>query len=78
MAAVRSDADWPLVFPAAAFEGDGETVSRKWPGSTGSVSCRVVRHIRARHLWDLILQETYDYAEPGVLFIDRINQFNNL
>ena len=32
MAAVRSDADWPLVFPAAAFEGDGETVSREWPG----------------------------------------------
>ena len=32
MAAVRSDADWPLVFPAAAFEGDGETVSREWSG----------------------------------------------
>jgi len=78
MAAVRSDADWALVFPAAAFEGEGETVSREWPGSAGPVSCRVVRHIRARYLWDLILHGTYDYAEPGVLFIDRINQFNNL
>ena len=78
MTAIRSDADWPLVFPAAAFEGDGETVLREWPGSTGPVSCRVVRHIRARHLWDLILHGTYDYAEPGVLFIDRINQLNNL
>ena len=78
MAAVRSDADWPLVFPAAAFEGEGETVLREWPGLAGPVSCRVVRHIRARQLWDLILHGTYDYAEPGVLFIDRINQFNNL
>ena len=78
MTAIRSDADWPLVFPAEAFEGDGETVLREWPGSNGPVSCRVVRHIRARHLWDLILHGTYDYAEPGVLFIDRINQLNNL
>ena len=78
MAAVRSDADWPLVFPGTAFEGEGETVSRKWPGSAGPVSCRVLRHIRAGHLWDLILRGTYDYAEPGILFVDRINQFNNL
>src|SRR5450830_2035951 len=78
MAAVRSDADWPLVFPAAAFEGEGEMVLREWPGLAGPVSCRVVRHVRARQLWDLILHGAYDYAEPGVLFIDRINQFNNL
>jgi ribonucleoside-diphosphate reductase alpha chain len=78
MAAVRGDADWPLVFPAATFEGEGETVAREWPDSTGPVPCRVVRHVRARQLWDLILQGTHDYAEPGVLFIDRINQFNNL
>ena len=78
MTAVRSDADWPLVFPAAAFEGEGETVVREWPGSAGPVFCRVVRRVRARQLWDLILRSTYDYAEPGVLFIDRINQLNNL
>jgi ribonucleoside-diphosphate reductase alpha chain len=78
MAAVRNDADWPLVFPAAAFEGDGQTVLREWSGSAGPISCRVVRHIRARHLWDLILHGAYDCAEPGVLFIDRINQLNNL
>ena len=78
MAAVRSDADWPLVFPAAAFEADGETVAREWPGSAAPVSCRVVRHVRARELWDHILRGTYDYAEPGVLFVDRIKQLNNL
>ena len=78
MAAVRSDADWPLLFPAAAVDGGGQTVVREWPGSEGSVPCSVVRHMRARHLWDLILRGTYDYAEPGVLFVDRINKVNNL
>ena len=78
MAAVRSDADWPLLFPAEAFEADGETVMREWPGSDGPVDCRILRHVRARDLWELILRATYDHAEPGVLFIDRINRLNNL
>ena len=76
--AIRNDADWPLLFPAAAFDGGGETILREWPGQSGPVPCRVRRRIRARQLWERILRATYDYAEPGVLFIDRINHLNNL
>jgi ribonucleoside-diphosphate reductase alpha chain len=77
MAAVHSDADWPLLFPAAALEGDGPTLLRQWSGAE-AIPCRVIRQTSARALWQRILVATYDCAEPGVLFIDRINQLNNL
>ncbi|HEB97958.1 MAG TPA: adenosylcobalamin-dependent ribonucleoside-diphosphate reductase [Thiotrichales bacterium] len=83
MEAVRQDEDWPLVFPLSRMEeappGTGtEMVEREWPGQEGRVPCRVIRVVRARELWDHLMRASYDYAEPGVLFIDRINHWNNL
>jgi ribonucleoside-diphosphate reductase alpha chain len=43
----------------------------------GLVACKVYSHIRARHLWDMIMVSTYDFAEPGFILIDRVNEMNN-
>lgn len=80
MQAVQADADWPLVFPLGSQDTDAveNTVERVWSGSMVPVRCRVFRVLRARQLWDQIMQATYDYAEPGVIFVDRLNEQNNL
>ena len=91
MDAVNNDADWPLVFPFNTKEhGDidlakaEDVVWRDWPThenyivrDDGLVACKVYGHIRARHLWDMIMVSTYDYAEPGFILIDRVNEMNN-
>lgn len=77
--AVRADADWPLVFPEQALGGSrGTCLDRRWPGEPGPVRCRVLASMPAHELWDRIMRAAYQQAEPGVLFIDRINEWNNL
>jgi ribonucleoside-diphosphate reductase alpha chain len=93
MRAVESGADWPLVFPLSAKEvetdgidiGDPEKVIwRDWPDKAryvtredGLVACRVFKRVKAAHIWDTIMRSTYDYAEPGFILIDRVNEMNN-
>jgi len=78
MEAVSRDQDWALVFPAENGDDASETLVRQWSGRLEPVRCRVHRRVRACALWDKLMRATYEYAEPGVLFIDRINEFNNL
>ena len=54
----------------AALGSDGE-----WPLLFGGETFRTVR---ARDLWDQLMRATYEVAEPGVIFVDRVNQQNNL
>ena len=82
MQAINDDADWPLVFPDHKLKKKGgdppRLIKRQWSGYSRPVNCRVFRVVKARTLWEQIVRSSYDSAEPGVLFIDRINQQNNL
>ncbi len=78
MDAVARDAQWPLVFPEPAGVAAADCVERTWPGAAGPVRCRVHRRVRARDLWERIVRAAYDCAEPGVLFIDRLQRTDPL
>ena len=78
MQALDAGADWPLCFPRERGEEGGETIQLHWPSSSGPTPCRVWRRVPARELWRKIVDSAYDSAEPGVLFVDRINRANNL
>jgi ribonucleoside-diphosphate reductase alpha chain len=92
LSAVRSDGPWNLVFPVLPSEREtidvqdpAQVIWREWPNhedgytvrADGLVACKIYRTIRARELWDTIMASTYDFAEPGFILIDRVNQENN-
>ena len=93
MQAVEAEGEWVLAFPLDKSEAqdDGldmgnpeKVVWREWPvtdgyitDAEGRVACRVYGTLPARELFDLIMRSTYDFAEPGFILIDRVNEMNN-
>ncbi|ABE50806.1 adenosylcobalamin-dependent ribonucleoside-diphosphate reductase [Methylobacillus flagellatus] len=67
------------------LDDEHAVVWREWPvkdkyltrESDGKVACRVYKTIKAQRLWDVIMSSTYDFAEPGFILIDRVNEMNN-
>lgn len=79
MGALHRGGEWPLVFPLrGAAAADDRIVMRRWPGAPQAVPCRVYRAVPARQLWNAITRSNYDNAEPGVLFIDRMQYLSNV
>ncbi|MEJ2762903.1 adenosylcobalamin-dependent ribonucleoside-diphosphate reductase [Photobacterium sp. MCCC 1A19761] len=91
--AVKTDTEWQLIFPITATEAkqdqldphtDTSIIWADWPTKTnlieddlGRVACKIYRTLPARKLWNVIMSSTYDYAEPGFILIDKVNQMNN-
>lgn len=72
MEAVREDKVWNLFFHIEPHDGHLGTIE------INGVTQYIYEQIRARDLWQLIIKSTYDHAEPGVIFVDRVNEMNNL
>lgn len=91
MQAVKNDRTWKLTFPVMDSEAEDvdlsdpdQVVWRQWPTTNGYivrddglVACKVYKTIQASRLWDLIMASNYDYAEPGFILIDHVNEMNN-
>jgi len=93
MEAVKNDDHWPLCFPVTEKEVEldkldlddpDQIIWRDWPvkntyvtNDVELVACKIYKTIRARRLWDLIMASTYDFAEPGFILIDKVNEMNN-
>ncbi len=93
MQAVINEDDWKLAFPVTPKEVDddgldlldnSQFVWRDWPeagnyvsNAEGLVACKIYKTLPARRVWDVIMASTYDFAEPGFVLIDKVNEMNN-
>jgi ribonucleoside-diphosphate reductase alpha chain len=91
--AVKDNADWPLAFPVTAREVEDDNIDindptqvvwRETPikkpyvtNEDGLVACRVFKVLKAERVWNAIMSSTYDFAEPGFILIDKVNEMNN-
>ena len=93
MQAVINEDDWKLAFPVTQKEveqdelditDESQFVWREWPeagnyvsNAEGLVACKIYKTLPARRVWDVIMASTYDFAEPGFVLIDKVNEMNN-
>jgi ribonucleoside-diphosphate reductase alpha chain len=93
MQAVINEDDWRLAFPVTQKEveqddldisDETQFVWREWPEAgnyvsnpEGLVACKIYKTLPARRVWDVIMASTYDFAEPGFVLIDKVNEMNN-
>ncbi len=93
MQAVRQNGEWKLAFPLSRKECEADKpdltdaskyVWREWAvhdqyvvNEHGLVACKIYKTLPARRMWDVIMTSTYDFAEPGFILIDRVNEMNN-
>ncbi|ABC31586.1 Ribonucleotide reductase, alpha subunit [Hahella chejuensis KCTC 2396] len=91
--AVQNDEDWRFSFPITRKEAEEDNIDvndetqylyRDFPvkdgymtDESGRVVCRIYRTVKARSIWDAIMTSTYDFAEPGFILIDKVNEMNN-
>jgi ribonucleoside-diphosphate reductase alpha chain len=93
MRAVRNNEQWQLAFPLSRQEVEQDGIDlddpevvvwREWPitagyvtDEAGLVACKIYRRLPARRMWDVIMSSTFDFAEPGFVLIDRVNEMTN-
>jgi ribonucleoside-diphosphate reductase alpha chain len=86
--AVKNNTEWVFSFPVTrkTFDAKEEYIYRKFPGDLsnylknkdGEIACKIYGSMPAVELWDIIMQSTYTFSEPGFLLIDKINKENPL
>ena len=91
--AVKNDQSWALSFPVTQkqvemdkldLSNKAQIIWRELPdkeayvaNEDGLLACKIAKTMPARRLWDIIMSSTYDYAEPGFILIDKVNEMNN-
>lgn len=93
MDALSEQRDWTLAFPLTAGEAadsnidlndPAQVIWRRWPVTEnyvsredGRVACRIYERLPAAEIWNAIMEATYEFAEPGFILVDRVNEWNN-